>query len=61
MIFHHYLWPQVPQRMCWNEFLSKSGDTPAEARVAKDSDGKSYTHSCYSWKVTYKATFTVYL
>ena len=25
----------------------------AEARVAKDSDGKSYTHFCCSWKVTF--------
>ena len=26
-------------------------DTAAEARVAKDSDGKSYTRSCCSWKI----------
>ena len=26
----------------------------AEAHVAKDSDEKSYTHSCCSWKVTYQ-------
>ena len=25
MIFHHYLWPHVPQRTCRNYFLSKSG------------------------------------
>ena len=25
-----------------------------EALVAKDSEGKSYTHSFCSWKVTYK-------
>ena len=43
MIFHHYLWPHMPQRTCRNQFLSKSGeatsafknnsDTPAEAHV----------------------------
>ena len=47
MILHHNLWPHVPQSEL---FLSKSGetnsDTSAEARVAKDSDGKSYTHTC---------------
>ena len=46
MILHHNLWPRVPQSEL---FLSKSGetnsDTSAEARVAKDSDGKSYTHT----------------
>ena len=35
--------------------LKTNSDTSAEARVANDndSDGKSYTHSCCSWKVTY--------
>ena len=33
--------------------LKNHSDTSAEARVAKGSDGKPYTHSCCSWKVTY--------
>ena len=39
MIFHHNLWPRVPQRVCRNS------DTSNEAHVAKNSDGKSYTHT----------------
>ena len=35
-----------------HECLKTNSDMSAEARVAKDSDGKSYTHSCCSWKVT---------
>ena len=31
--------------------LKNNSDTPAEAHVAKDCDGKSYTHSCCSWKI----------
>ena len=46
MIFHHNLWPLVPQSEL---FFSKSGktnsDTSTEACVAKDSVGKSYTHT----------------
>ena len=33
--------------------LKTNSNTSAEARVAKDCDGKSYTHDCCSWKVTY--------
>ena len=32
----------------------------AEAHVAKDSDEKSYTHSCCSWKVTYNIQTLLY-
>ena len=36
-----------------HECLKTNSEMSAEARVAKDSDGKPYTHSCCSWKVIY--------
>jgi hypothetical protein len=34
--------------------LKNNSDIPAEAHVARSSDGKPYPLECCSWKVTYK-------
>ena len=57
MIFHHNLWPvclsgwvRIVFKHLWlcHLCLKTNSNMSAEARVAKDSNGKSYTHSCCS-------------